>query len=125
MSAHSMAAFNKDQFDQLVALGLSLGNAVAQKLDETHATFKRVLVDTDTIFVEDDQYKQASSEIVKTVGNIMEVSDIQGTISTFQKGAEQIAEAIGVTMQKNQQNLEEALAGFQATVKKAGEEVGQ
>lgn len=125
MSAHSMASFNKDQFDQLVALGMTLGNAVANKLEETHANFKRILVDTDTIFVEDDEYKQASGEIVKTVGSIMEVSDIQGTISTFQKGAEQIAEAIGVTMQKNQQNLEEALAGFQAQVKKAGDEIGQ
>lgn len=125
MSAHSMASFNKDQFEQLIALCLSLSNAVSQKLEETHESFKRTLVDSDTILMDDDQYKQACSDIVKTVGGIMEASDIQGAISEFEKGANQIAEAIGVTIQRNQQNLEDALAGFQAQVKKAGEEIGQ
>lgn len=125
MSAHSMAAFNQDQFDQLTAMGTALGNAVEQKLEEAHASFKRILVDTDTILKEDDKYKEACSEIVKTVGSIMETSDIKGTIATFQKGAAEIADAIGATIKKNQQNLEEALASFNAQVKKAGEDIGQ
>lgn len=125
MAAHSMAAFNEDQFQELLALGTTLGNEIKAKLEDTHDTFKRIICDTDTIFAEDDQYKENASNIVKTVGSIMEQSDIEGTIKSFQKGAEAIAERVGVTIRKNTENLEQAISSFNSTVKKAGEEIGQ
>lgn len=125
MAAHSMAAFNEDQFQELLALGTTLGNEINAKLEAAHDTFKKLLVDTDTILMEDDEYKQNCANIVTTVGNIMANADIQGTIATFQKGAESIAERVGITIRKNEENLEQALSNFNSTVKKAGDEIGQ
>lgn len=124
MAAHSMAAFNEEQFQELLALGTTLSNQIKAKLEETHDLFKRVLVDSDTILMDEDQYKQSAAAIVKSVGDIMAASDIEGTIAGFQKGAEQIAERVGVTIRKNEENLEQAINSFNATVKKAGDEIG-
>lgn len=125
MAAHSMAAFNDEQFQELIALGTTLGNQIKAQIEQAHDTFKRILVDSDTILMEDDEYKQACSQIVTQVGQIMEDSDIEGTINSFQKGAEAIAERVGITIRKNEENLEQALSSFNAAVKRAGDEIGQ
>lgn len=125
MAAHSMAAFNEDQFQELLALGTALSNEITSKVEAARDTFKRLIIDTDTILMEDDEYKEKCGEIVTTVGKIIEVSDMPNIIKEFQDGATQIAEQVGVTMRKNEENLEQALSAFNATVKKAGEEIGQ
>lgn len=124
MAAHSVSAMNPDQFNELVGLCTALSNQIKAGVEKAYEDFNRILVTTDTIFVDESEYKESASELVKMMKDIIDNSAIDETIKSFTTNAQNIADRIGVTVRKNTENLEAAIASFNAEVKKAGEAVG-